>query len=85
MRGQIIPNFHNLSHLQASFSSSSLHYLLVFLESCPTLKNLILVRICFDILYMMKYIVTSIRFVRRRFVFRRQSQEELVLPTCLSV
>ncbi|XP_020866105.1 putative F-box/FBD/LRR-repeat protein At5g44950 [Arabidopsis lyrata subsp. lyrata] len=37
-----IPTFHNLSHLQASFSSPSLQLLPAFLESCPNLKNLIL-------------------------------------------
>ncbi|CAL9241889.1 unnamed protein product [Arabidopsis halleri] len=37
-----IPRFHNLSHLQAAFSSSSLQLLPAFLESCPNLKNLIL-------------------------------------------
>ncbi|CAL9241893.1 unnamed protein product [Arabidopsis halleri] len=37
-----ILQFHNLYHLQASFSSSSLQLLPTFLESCPNLKNLIL-------------------------------------------
>lgn len=41
-----IPKFHKLSHLKAAFSSSSLQLLPTFLESCPNLKNLILVRIC---------------------------------------
>ncbi|KAG2302264.1 hypothetical protein Bca4012_060583 [Brassica carinata] len=36
------PSFHNISHFQASFSSSSLPLLLVFLESCSNLKSLIL-------------------------------------------
>ncbi|BAB10877.1 unnamed protein product [Arabidopsis thaliana] len=40
-----IPQFHNLYHLQARFSSSSLQLLPTFLESCPAcpnLKNLIM-------------------------------------------
>ncbi|OAO95273.1 hypothetical protein AXX17_AT5G43170 [Arabidopsis thaliana] len=37
-----IPQFHNLYHLQARFSSSSLQLLPTFLESCPNLKNLIM-------------------------------------------
>ncbi|KAH0910087.1 hypothetical protein HID58_033408, partial [Brassica napus] len=36
------PKFHNLSHLQAAFSSSSLPLLSVFLESCSNLKSLVL-------------------------------------------
>ncbi|XP_056849679.1 putative F-box/FBD/LRR-repeat protein At5g44950 [Raphanus sativus] len=36
------PQFCNLSHLQASFSTSSLPLLSVFLESCSNLKSLIL-------------------------------------------
>ncbi|KAL9307995.1 putative FBD domain, leucine-rich repeat domain superfamily, F-box-like domain superfamily [Arabidopsis thaliana] len=37
-----IPTFHNLSHLEASFFSTSLQLLTAFLESCPNLKSLIL-------------------------------------------
>ncbi|KAG7637477.1 F-box/FBD/LRR-repeat protein [Arabidopsis thaliana] len=37
-----IPKFNNLYRLQAAFSRSMLQLLLVFLESCPNLENLIL-------------------------------------------
>ncbi|CAH2046549.1 unnamed protein product [Thlaspi arvense] len=37
-----IPKFDNLYHLQAVFSSSMIHLLPIFLESCPNLKDLIL-------------------------------------------
>jgi len=40
-----IPKFDNLYRLQAAVSRSMLQLLLVFLESCPNLENLILVRL----------------------------------------
>lgn len=40
-----IPKLDNLYRLQAAFSRSMFQLLLVFLESCPNLENLILVRL----------------------------------------